>query len=318
MRRRKDGADGSAAYLTDCARGADSFGGSPQISGSPSGTSAIPPIVRLHRAESNPPEESELHDEDPPPESSDAPDPGPLPLEAAFRTWSDQDALRRLDVLRRYSFPPMFWVAGYDGPDPWADGHEEWCRRLEPLRQQFEAKLRTGGLVATGFARPLTPESRRSVIPADLFEVLELHYEAAEASFHDLHFLRIEVALPLKREGVSGERSAGDDNPAVQGEPQGAGEEFTCNANYTRISIRNNRYFLSGGLCTVVRLLHHASRSADPWLETKWLLEQAKYGSVSLSAVFRRHADPSWKELIEQRRGYSRLNLQHRDGSHAS
>ncbi len=84
---------------------------------------------------------------------------------------------------------------------------------------------------------------------------------------------------------------------------------FSCNENYTRVSIEGCSFVLSGGLCTVVRLLHEASMTDDPWRSNKHILGEAGYGSVSLASVFRRHDSPSWKELIELDKGFCRLRL---------
>jgi len=38
---------------------------------------------------------------------------------------------------------------------------------------------------------------------------------------------------------------------------------FSCNENFSRVSIQGHDFFLSGGLCTIVRLLHVASETDD-------------------------------------------------------
>ena len=226
-----------------------------------------------------------------------------MPLEAAFRNWSDASAIRHLDEKKAYSTMPLIFIVG--GPDPYFDGHCEWCDRLEPLRRRFEARLRSGELVATGFAQPLNPASRRQVIAPALFELLELDYAASEARRDDLHYIQIEVCLPTAKS------EPGDAADSFIAEPvvSKGSETFVCNGRYTKVRIREHHFFLSGGQCTIVKLLHEASRTADPWLETKTLLEKANYHSNSLGSVFKRHRSPSWKELIEQKREFSRLNL---------
>ena len=93
------------------------------------------------------------------PERVEAASRGPLPLKAAFRAWSDPEALAHLDEFQRYSGPLYFFVVG--APDPHLDGRIEWNRRFQPMRRRFEAKLACGELVATGFATPITPDTRR-------------------------------------------------------------------------------------------------------------------------------------------------------------
>jgi hypothetical protein len=72
--------------------------------------------------------------------------------------------------------------------------------------------------------------------------------------------------------------------------------------------MRGDAFDLSGGLTNLVRLLHEASLTSDPWRNGKKLLEDAGYESLFIGDVFKRHSD--WRELIESnRRGLYRLNL---------
>jgi hypothetical protein len=68
---------------------------------------------------------------------------------------------------------------------------------------------------------------------------------------------------------------------------------------------------LSGGLNGIMRRLHEASRTEEPWLAGKRLLADCGYQSNWLGDVFKRHRNPSWRELIQGNgKGSFRLNLQ--------
>ena len=157
-------------------------------------------------------------------------------------------------------------------------------------------------------AKPLTPTSRREAIPAELFELLELDYPASEARGHGLDFLRVEVSLPRKASEAGTVAEAADGGiGGTEGAPNA--KRFVCNATYTRISIGDNRFSLYW------RSVHHRQAAARGEQNRaalgadENLLEEARYRTNSLGDIFKRHTDPSWKELIEQERGHSRLNL---------
>jgi hypothetical protein len=213
----------------------------------------------------------------------------PRTLEAALRDFSDPDGIRYMDEFKQFARrPPVMFTGG----DPDFDGHLEWRKRRSPLEQEFLAMLRRGELVATGLAHPVTLSTKREIIPSHLWDVLTPDFETSEAKGAGLHIVRVEVS-----------RGAATPDGVSTGLP-----EFTHNADYSRVTIRHHVFDLSGGLTNVVRLLHEASMTADPWRNGKKLLESAGYDSMFLGDVFKRH--PDWRELIEGNgRGLYRLNL---------
>jgi hypothetical protein len=236
--------------------------------------------------------------------NSERDDRKPLTLMAAFRAWSDPDTLARVDELARYAFVPMIAPADHRKPDPAAELYDEWRSGLARLRQEFEARLASGELVATGFVKPIDIESRRRTIPVALYEIADLDYEAAEARCGDLVFISVEVFRPAASTSDLTADQAGDELGQEPGR-----RVFKHNPSYARVTIDRHVFFLTGGQCTIVRRLHEASFTDDPWIANKALLNGAGYSSDTLSGVFRRHQNPPWLELIEQRRGYSRLKL---------
>ena len=228
-----------------------------------------------------------------------------LPLSDALRRWSDPDELQEVDHLSQYDFAIIHTFA-----NPREDHHvkmrDRYYRLRDALKQAFVERLRSGELIASGYTAPIGLKSRREDIPAQLWELLEPDFEKAEAQAPGLHVVRIEV-----REGGAAERpligyspvapgSVGDPNPA----------EFVHNADYTQVSVRGHAFVLTAGMAQIVRLLHEASATRHPWVNGKKLTEEAKYGSVYLGDVFKRHRDPDRRELIEgDGRGNFRLNL---------
>jgi hypothetical protein len=76
------------------------------------------------------------------------------------------------------------------------------------------------------------------------------------------------------------------------------------------VSLRGLVFILQGYQCQIVRLLHEASRGPFPARSGKKLLEEVGAAGNSIGDLFRRHTNPSWRELIHQPRpGYYQLNL---------
>lgn len=84
----------------------------------------------------------------------------------------------------------------------WLDEHirsddkeiaEEWARRRMELEAFVIAKLRASYLEATGFKLPLTPNSMREDISADLWELVEANFEESSIYVRSLTIIGIQV-----------------------------------------------------------------------------------------------------------------------------
>lgn len=231
-------------------------------------------------------------------------DEGPPPLSdlaEAVLEWSDPERVAELRAFRAAAFAP-----GCENPsDAWinkrtADHPFFKYRAIQnELEKRFLERVMKGELVLSAFTDPITPSSRREVLFPELLEVVELDFYYGEAYGHDFKLVKFKVhaADPALEQELARARTV-------------VGNEFTHNANYTRVSIRGIAFDLSGGLSQIVRRLHEASQTEEPWLPGKRLLGDSGYGSSWMGDVFKRYKDPSWRELIEGNgRGSFRLNL---------
>lgn len=88
------------------------------------------------------------------------------------------------------------------------------------------------------------------------------------------------------------------------------------NADYSEVSLRGRRFVLGPLQASIVRELHLATISAEPWLKHDQLLEGCRSRSKRLVDVFK--TQEHWRDLIIQdRKGYCRLNLPDRTPSPA-
>lgn len=222
-----------------------------------------------------------------------------LSLEEGLRAWSDSAAVQHVDELDDYSAPPFPGLTKAPVNDLYFEKHTEWCRRRKPVEQRFISRLQAGEIIATGLAQPISVSSSRERIDPELWNLLKPDFRKSEARGPGLHIIQVEVEKP----SPSVDRREAGDVP----EPDVA--EFTHNADYTRVKIREHEFNLIGGLQTLVKLLHEASQTSEPWQNGKKLMGLAKYGStMTIGNAFRRH--PQWRQLIEgNRRGLYRLNL---------
>jgi hypothetical protein len=231
-------------------------------------------------------------------------DDGPPPLSdlaEAVLEWSDPERVAELRALRAAAFAP-----GCENPsDAWinkrtADHPFFKYRKIEEeLEKRFLERVMQGELILSAFTAPITPGSRREVLFPELLEVVELDFFHGEGYGEGFKLVKFQVhgADPSLELKLARAKAVSDN-------------EFTHNGDYSRVSIRGLVFELAGGLRQIVRYLHEASQTHDPWVHGKRLLGDCGYGSTWMGDVFKRYTDPSWRELIEgNRRGSYRLNL---------
>jgi hypothetical protein len=90
---------------------------------------------------------------------------------------------------------------------------------------------------------------------------------------------------------------------------------FSFNPDFSCVRLREMRFVFGPKQANVIRLLYEASQTSESWCNGKRLLSQAGCEGMSFSGLFRRHEDPSWKELVDRdRRGFYRLKMEKRPG----
>ncbi len=218
-------------------------------------------------------------------------------LDEALRHWSDPGDLTFVDELGLYSEDPVGGLTKTPVNEAYFERHREWNRRRKPLIEALMAKLRSGELSASGIDRRINITTKREAIDPELWDLLKPGFKNSDAKGPGLHIVHIEV------EAAAGGRAARTAAP-----PHAPAEEFAFSEGYRRVRIREHKFDFSGGQCTVIRLLHEASRSSDPWVVGKTLIYAAGYNFMYVGDAFRRHKN--WRELIEgNRRGLYRLKL---------
>jgi hypothetical protein len=138
-------------------------------------------------------------------------------------------ALTLLDAIRRCSnidlwteFEEVIGLPSTKGPTTWNDNDQDAYRfRLElrlkaiqertrlqaqtrgdiealhlwaKLRKEFLSRLRSGSLVATGYAEPVQQDSKHISIPADKWHLLQLDFLNARAGYESLQFVDVRVS----------------------------------------------------------------------------------------------------------------------------
>jgi len=224
-----------------------------------------------------------------------------LTLEEALEAWCDQSRVNASLELKPYRM--MLGFVGVGPPSAYELNWRRWWDLREPLEEEFIGKLKAGILLASGFAVPITPTSHRQQINPELWNVLEPNFEDSSAKGGGLEIVNIRVALA--------ETLATTDGVAAADPVENATAEVFFNSpNYEKVSLRGHNFVLHGYQCQIIRLLHEASRTPLPDVSGKELLETVGSSGNSIGDLFRRHKNPSWRELIAQpRRGYYRLNL---------
>jgi hypothetical protein len=98
--------------------------------------------------------------------------------------------------------------------------------------------------------------------------------------------------------------------------PFATDQGFEHNADYSEVSLRGRRFVLGPLQASIVRELHMASISLEPWVKHESLLEDCRSRSKRLVDVFK--SQEHWRDLIHlDRKGYCRLNLPDRTPSQA-
>lgn len=83
---------------------------------------------------------------------------------------------------------------------------------------------------------------------------------------------------------------------------------FTHSDNYQTVTIRNKRFRFGMIQANVIQQLHEASKTKQPWIHGKILLDKAGSRCQQLKNLF--SSKPDWRKCIESDgRGYYRLNI---------
>jgi hypothetical protein len=212
----------------------------------------------------------------------------------AFRRFADPELLRRLDEL-----------------EPHANKHtnatqhlyREYHRLFEQIDQAMVTRLKRGELLARG-VRIHGPVDEGSIdIAPARWSILEICYETGEIAGPNglvLVDVMIRMAAPDK---------SSDDASHMSPNSRDA---FTHDAGYRRVCISRTVFKLGPKQASVIRALHDASKTEDPWVHGKSLVG-GSIRSQTVRELFK--SKRNWRLLIESdRSGLYRLNVPLSDG----
>lgn len=222
-----------------------------------------------------------------------------LSAENALKKWSNRAAYAAMLEL----------VDSKDrmGSDPDSIGrHFEYSRRRDALEKAFEEKLKQADVFCSGI---LERTASRTIISPSAWDVLGVNYDFDYVSGNGLLFKAVEFFeadhLPRNITEVP------DWFWAYQKKRRWTEEFVTLDASYRRVVMRGEEFSLSDLQAAVVRTLHEASRTPDPWCVSKQIVKDAGSEQNKIVDLFR--DKPRWHSLIEVRRdGRCRLNLHDR------
>jgi hypothetical protein len=222
-------------------------------------------------------------------------------LEEAYRAFSDPLLIAKADRYASAKNPLLFWVAG-EPKSPYEIAHDEYWRIRRPLEDAFLEKLKSGELCAVGVEVPASASSTHELINPQLWHVLVPNFEESTAAGAGLNVVDILVFDSTELKLAT--KIVDDTSIAAAYEPISIVANKDCS-----VVVLGEVEFRFGQLqAAVVKALHEASHTDDPWRNGKALLAETGAQTRSLGDLFRRHQN--WRLLIETYRGMYRLTNQ--------
>jgi hypothetical protein len=215
-----------------------------------------------------------------------------LSIKGALRRWGDPALLARLDQLK----------ADVDQATAEARAHPEAAYRdiVEALGHGLKQRLESGELRARGLVRGAPVTVGKVDVDPERWAELEIDYDLDEIAGPN-GFVMTAVEI----------RKAEPDEAEEQGglATTAANRGFEHDPNYCWVRLRGEKFNLGPQQARVVRHLHAASQTDDPWVHGKELLRQKpSISSSSIRDLFK--SKPNWRVLIDSDgRGIYRLNL---------
>lgn len=176
---------------------------------------------------------------------------------------------------------------------------QAWQRILLELTSQLLA----GEL--TAYVRESFPFGPVRLIPPDAWKILQITNSRSgcvKGPGVELTGVRI-AARPPRQSGPAKDTPQSDTSPSADAPARSEtpAPGFSHKDDFTVVWLGSAEFHFGVIQAAVVKELHEASLTPDPWRSGKLLLHQARSESRSLSDIFRRHTDPSWRLLIEYR-----------------
>ncbi|MFD1985676.1 hypothetical protein ACFSOZ_24825 [Mesorhizobium newzealandense] len=171
-------------------------------------------------------------------------------------------------------------------------------RAWQQIMGEFRAQLLAGKL--TAYAREIFPFGSVKAIPPDAWNSLRItKIRSGRVRGPGVELTGLCVSLGPQSSPTE-ERPEAESSPAEDGD-QACETMFTANKDYSVVRIGKAEFHLGPMAAAVIRELHSASLTAEPWCSGKELLYKARSKSNNVGDLFRRHIHPSWRLLIEYR-----------------
>ena len=169
---------------------------------------------------------------------------------------------------------------------------QAWQNIVRHLRSQLQAGELTAyvrEVFPFGPVRPIPPDAWRSLTIADL--------RSGRVKGHgtDLTGVRIDRDPPLPR------KPATTQLPAQLAAATAAAPSFSASADFGIVQFGELQFQFGIFQALIVRQLHEASLTGEPWQPGKVLLHEAGANTRSIGDLFRRQTEPHWRRLIDYR-----------------
>lgn len=238
-----------------------------------------------------------------------------LPVEGmelieAIRALGSMGELAELDRFHDARRSPVASVIG--APTAYEFHHDAWIARLKPLRQRLMQRLDSGEWFITALETPLTLASKPIRIERSLLPELAFEYADSEAWLGPKQVIQIrafqkELAEPVPRLIWKHGCPGGESNPPetlVESSVQPT-NIFRCAPDYLAVWLGHEEFRLGPKQALVVRILHEASATSNPWLS--WESFSKRGIKSRIPDLFK--SQPNWNDLIQWESGRFRLNL---------
>ncbi|SDB59045.1 hypothetical protein [Bauldia litoralis] len=168
---------------------------------------------------------------------------------------------------------------------------------LEKRAVVLFGKLKRGDVISSGIAQGA---SSRTIVDPSLFELLMYRVDLDAVVGHRRIFEKPEFFLPA--EIPLNVRSVPKwllayDRPVIAA--------FAHDARYRKVSVREERYALGEKQSRIIKVLHEASQTNDPWRDGRSLLDAAGSESTNLMDLFKNKRDL----IVSDGTGLYRLKL---------
>ncbi len=239
-----------------------------------------------------------------------------LTPEEALKRWSDPDAWA---AMNEYA-DARESISTEGGRSPHELRHREYVKRREPLDSALVEKLESAQLVGTTTGDIPDPHHGRFVIHKSLWCELDIDYEMEDAAGGSQVFENLEIAQisAIPRNVTSIPHWVEEELKRLNGDAADIGDTepfdgIIHDARFRHATVLGQDYTFGDIQANIIRILHDAAGTQNPWRFGKVMLAEAGSASRNINELFSSKKD--WRTLIESDgRGYYRLRVRLKPG----